>query len=158
MLGRVLHRRVAGDIAFALRGEDLQLRRHAFHGEIEADLIVALAGRAMGHRRRAVLARRRDQMFRDQRPRQRRRQRIDALIQGIRLQRREAELRGEFLFCINNFRRDRAGLAGLFAQLFVILRLAHVRVAGDDVIPVLVGENADQHAGVEPTAIRQNDL
>src|SRR5207248_11243547 len=72
--------------------------------------------------------------------------------------RREAELRGEFLFRINHFRRDRAGLAGLFAQLFVVLRLAHVRVAGDDVIPVLIGENADQHAGVESTAIRQNDL
>ena len=37
------------------------------HREVEAHLVVALAGGAVGHRGRAVLARRRDQVLGDQR-------------------------------------------------------------------------------------------
>src|SRR5207302_5737242 len=76
----------------------------------------------------------------------------------IRLQRRKAEVTGELLLGIDDLAGHRACLPGLGAELLVILRLAHVGVASDDVVSVLVAEDAHQHAGVEPAGIRQYDL
>ena len=83
MLLGVLEGSVPGNVPFALRGDDLEIGRQALHREVEADLVVPLAGGAVGDRGGAVLAGRRDQVPGDERPGKRRRERIDALIERI---------------------------------------------------------------------------
>src|SRR5207302_1227538 len=107
--------------------------RHALHRQIEPDLIVAFARRSVRDRRRPMLASRRDQVLGDERAAEGGAERIDALVERVGLQRGEAEPRRELLLRIDDLRSDRARLARLGLQLLVVLRLADVRVAGDDV-------------------------
>ena len=52
MLGGVLERLGAGHLPLADRGDDLQVGRERLEGDVEADLVVALAGAAVGDGRR----------------------------------------------------------------------------------------------------------
>ena len=79
-------------------------RRH-----LEAHLVVALAGAAVGDGVGAVLAGRRDEVLHDDRPRQRRHQRVAALVQRVGLQRGGEEVVGELLAGVDDDRLDRAG-------------------------------------------------
>ena len=73
------------------RRDDSQLRRERTDGDVEAHLVVALAGAAVRHRGGTLLARDIDEQLGDQRARQRGRERIDALVQRARGERRKAE-------------------------------------------------------------------
>src|SRR5206468_1896063 len=123
-----------------------------------ADVLVAFARRSVRHRRRPMLASRRDQVLGDERAAEGGAEWIDALVERVGLQRGEAEPRRELLLRIDDLRRDRARLARLGLQLLVVLRLADVRVAGDDVVSVLVGEDANEHAGVETAGVCEYDF
>ena len=71
----------------AHRRDDLEPGVEGVDGHVEADLVVALAGAAVRDRVGALLLGDLDEQLRDERPGQRRRQRVDALVQGVRLQR-----------------------------------------------------------------------
>src|SRR4051812_48571755 len=134
VLPGVLERGVAGDVPLPLRSDDLEIGGEALHREVEADLIVALAGGAVRDGGRSVLAGRRDQVPRDEGPGERRRERIDALIERICLQRGEAEVACELVLRVHHLAGDGAGLAGAHCQVLLVLRLADIGVTSDDVV------------------------
>src|SRR3954468_10350813 len=75
--------RPRGQVPFAPWRDDLDVGLERIIGELEADLVVALSGRAVRHRVRADLLRDLDLLLRDQRARDRRAQEIDALIKRV---------------------------------------------------------------------------
>ena len=74
--------------AHAHRRDDLEARVEGVDRDVEPHLVVALAGAPVRDRVRALALRDLDQELRDQRPGERGRQRVDALVQRVRLQRR----------------------------------------------------------------------
>ena len=77
--------------------DDLQPGVEGVDRDVEADLVVALAGAAVGDRVRALPVGDLDQQLRDERPRQRGGQGVDALVPGIRLEAGEHEVAHEAL-------------------------------------------------------------
>ena len=66
-------------------------------GDVEADLVVALAGAAVGDRVGALSLGDLDQELGDERPGERRGQRVDALVERVGLEGRVAEVGDEVL-------------------------------------------------------------
>ena len=96
-LGKLDQLRAAGQIPFAPGRDDLDVGLERIIGELEAHLIVALAGRAMRHRIGAEFLRDLDLLLGDQRPRDGSAQQIDALIQRVGAEHREDIVAHEFL-------------------------------------------------------------
>ena len=86
-------------------------RRH-----LEAHLVVALAGAAVPDRVGAVPAGRRDEVLDDHRPRERRDQRVLALVQRVGPQRGHEEVARELLARVDDLDLDRAGRRGALAD------------------------------------------
>ena len=93
----------------AHRGEISRSGASARVDDLEAHLVVALAGAAVGDGVGAVLAGRGDQVLDDHRPRQRRHQRVPALVEGVGPERRAAEVAGELLAAVDDDGLDGAG-------------------------------------------------
>ena len=74
-------------------GQHLQIGCQRGESDLEADLVVALAGAAVGDDAAAVLAGRVHQVLDDQRPAQRRHQRVAVHVERVGLDRRQAVLR-----------------------------------------------------------------
>ena len=89
--------RAAGQVPFAPWGDDLDVRLQRVIAELETDLIVALAGRAMGDRIGADLLGDLDLPLGDQRARDRGAQQVLALIQRVGAEHREDEVADEGL-------------------------------------------------------------
>ncbi len=86
-LGRVVDLLLARQAhPHAHRGDDLQPRVEGVDGHVEADLVVALAGAAVGDRVGALALGDLDEQLGDERPGERRRERVDALVQRVRLE------------------------------------------------------------------------
>ena len=77
--------------------------------DIEADLVVALAGAAVGDRVGALALRDLDQQLCDERPGQRRGQRVRALVEGICLEMRPDVVGYEPLARVHDVRARGAG-------------------------------------------------
>ena len=105
-----------------------------------------------------MLARRGHQVPGDQWARESRGERVDPLVERVRLQRGEAELAGELVLGVDDLASHRARLPRLLRQLLAVLGLAHIGVAGDDVVAVFLAEDAHQDARVEPAGVRKDDL
>ena len=106
----------------------------------------------------AVVAGRRDQVLDDQRPRQRRHQRVAAHVERVGLQRREAVLVGELVADVGDDGLDGAAVEGALADdVEVLAALADVGGHGDDLLAGLVGDPADGHGRVEPSAVGEDD-
>src|SRR4029453_585530 len=90
-------RRAGVELPFPPRRDHAQVRRQGRVGQLEADLVVALAGRAVGDGVGALL--RRDLHLRpgDERARDRRAQEIGALVHGVGPEHREDEAADELL-------------------------------------------------------------
>ena len=86
-----------GQIPFAPRRDHLDVGLQRVIGELEAHLVVALAGRAMGDRVGADLAGDLDLALGDQRPRDRGAEQILALIERVGAEHREDEVADELL-------------------------------------------------------------
>src|SRR5439155_16571419 len=77
---------VARHAPLAHGGDDLQIGRQRLDRHVEADLVVAFAGTAVGDVAGAFFARVINQHLRDQWPRQRRGKRVDVLVQRAGLE------------------------------------------------------------------------
>ncbi len=145
-------------LPLAHRGDDLQIGGERLEGDVEADLVVALAGAAVGDGLGLVLVGGIDHELGDERPAQRGRQRILALVHGAGHQGRQDEAIDEQVAGVDGDGVDRPGLHGLLLDLLDVLALAEVDREGDHVEVVLLADPRHHDGGVEAAAIRQDDL
>jgi hypothetical protein len=85
------------EIPLAPRRDDLHVRHQRVRAELEADLVVALAGRAVRDGVGTDLLRDLDHVLRDQRPRDRGAEQVLALVHGVGAEHREHEVADELL-------------------------------------------------------------
>ena len=97
VLARVGDLLLAAHLPLADRREHLELGVERGDRAVDPDLVVALAGAAVGDRVAAGRARVLDRELCDQRPGERREQRIAAAVQRVRLDRRQDVVAGELL-------------------------------------------------------------
>ncbi len=147
---------VAGHAPLTHGGDDLQIGRQRLDRHVEADLVIALAGTAMGDVAGALLVRVVDQDLGDQRASQRGRERVHVLVQRASLERRNGEVAHERFFGIRDERLDRTGTQRLLPNDLEILLVAHVDGDRDHVEVVLLVDPADRDRGVEAARIREN--
>ena len=158
VLARVLELLLAAHPPAADRRDHLQLGRQRRDRRLDPDLVVALAGAAVGDRVAPGLTRVLDGELRDQRPPERGEQRIARAVDRVRLDRREHVLAGELLAGVDDVALERAELMRLAADHLVVLAgLAEVDRQRDDLGRVLVLDPLQHHARVEPAAVEQQD-
>ena len=113
VLARVGDLLLAAHLPLAHRGDQLQLRVERRDRRLDPNLVVALAGAAVGDRVAARLARVLDRELGDQRPPERREQRIAAAVERVRLDRRQHVVARELLAGVDDDRVDGPEVARL---------------------------------------------
>ena len=114
--------------------EDLELRVEGLDGGFEANLVVALAGAAMGDVLRAVLVRSLDHVLREQRTRKCGKQRVGVLVEAVGGKRLGEVLAGVFLAHIHGLGSDCAALERLVLDVLEVgFVLADVAANSDNV-------------------------
>ena len=142
----------------APRGDDLQLGREAGGGQLEADLVVAFAGGAVGHGLGLFLRGDLDHALGDERPGDAGAQEILALVDRAGLDHREDEVARELLLQVGDVALGRAGAFGLGFQALEFLLLADVGAEGDDLGVILFLEPGEDDGGIESARISENNL
>ena len=137
-------------------GDHLDARVEGLGGQLEAALVVALAGGAVGVGVGADLAGDLQADLRDQRPGDRRAQQVDAFVLGLPLQHGEGEVAAQFLLGVDDPGRLGADVPGLLQnRLAILARLAQVDVHGVDVV-ALVHQPAENDRSIQSARIGQN--
>ena len=119
-----------------------------------------LPGAAVRHGRRPVPARLGDQVAHDHRPRQRRDERVLALVAGVGLQRRDAELLGHLVAGVDHDGLDRAGGQrpgpdGVPVLAAAVGRLPDVDRDGHHLDALVLNEPAHGDGRIEAAAVGQ---
>ena len=136
------------------RCEHLHLGGQAGQAHLEPDLVVALAGAAVGDHVGAPLPGHPGQVLHDQRPGQRRDQRVAVHVEGIRLDRGQAVAGGELLPRIHHLGVGSAAGQGPLADgVQVLAALADVHRDRDDLGPGFLGDPADGDRGVQAARV-----
>ena len=121
----------AAHVPVAHRRHHLELGSQGGGGDVEADLVVALAGAAVGDRLGALVAGDVDEDLGDERPRQGGGQRVGSLVEGAGGEAGEAELLDEELARVDGIGGEGAGAQRPVGDRVDVLRLADVGRAGD---------------------------
>ena len=137
---------------------DAEVRREGGVGELEAHLVVALAGRPVGDGVRALGAGHRHLPLRDQRPGEGGAEEVAGLVGGVGAQHGEHEVADELLAEIDDVDRARPGPDGLLADGDQLLGLAEVGGVGDDLGAVGLLEPGQDDRGVESAGVCEDDL
>jgi len=157
--GRVVDRVLArDDVPLAPRRDDAELGRERLVSELEADLVVPLAGAAV---REAVAAGGEsdlDLLARDERPCRRSSEQVVVLVHGSRAQDGKEILRSELLDRVDEIELLRAGLVRLLFEMRRLFRLAYVDRDRDDFAAVVLAEPGDDHRGVEAAGVGESDF
>ena len=152
--------RARGQIPLPPRRDHLDVGLQRIGGKLEAHLIVALAGGAMGHGVGAGLARDLDQMLRDQRPRDGGAEQIQPLIDRVGAKHRKHEVAHELLAHVAH--EDVFGLHpqqfGLGARGRQLLALAEVGGEGHHLAAIGDLKPLQDDRGVETAGIGEDDL
>ena len=159
LLGVGDQRRARGEAPFAPGRDDPDVRLQRIGRKLVAHLVVALAGRAVGDRVGADLARDLDQPLGDQRPRDRGPEQILALVERVGPEHRKHEVAHEFLAQVldeNVLRPDPEQLR-LLARGLQLLALAEISGEGDDFGAIGRLQPFEDDGGVEPAGIGEND-
>ncbi len=159
LLGPGDQRGAAGQVPFAPRGDDLDVGSERIGAQFEADLVVALAGGAVGDGVGAGLAGDLDQALGDQRAGDRGAEQVVAFVAGVGAHHREDEVADEFLaqvVDVDVLVRDAHHL-GLGPRRLEFLALAEVGGEGDDFATVGHLQPLEDHAGVEAARIGEDD-
>ena len=159
LLGEIDQRGAAGQIPLTPRRDHLYIGRERVIAELETHLIVALAGRTVRHRIGAHLTRDLDLALGDQRPRDRRAEQIQPLIQRVGAHHREHVIAHELLAQIvdKDMLRLHAGRLGLLARGLELLALAEIGGEGDDLTLIGLLQPFQDHAGVQSARIGEDD-
>ncbi len=128
--------------------------------KLEPHLIVALAGRAMGHGIGAMLMGDIDEVLGNQRPRDRGAKKVQPLIDRVGAEHREDEIAHEFLAYVDDMdvlfldpQHQRLGPRG-----FQFFTLAEIGGEGDDLAAVFGLKPFQDDRGVETAGIGQHDF
>ncbi len=145
---------------FAPRCDDLDRRIERVIGQLESDLVVALAGRAMTDRVGANLVGDLDLPFGDQRPRDRGAEQVLPLVQGIRAKHREDVVANKLLAQVidENIALLDAEQQSLLAGRREFLALAEVGREGHDLAAIGGLQPFQDDRGVQPARIGEHDL
>ena len=147
------------EIPLAHRGDELERGIEGLDGGLEAHLVVALAGAAVGDVLRAVLVGEVDEPLRDQRAGQGGEQRVDALVLAVGPDCLREDLLGVLLAHVDCLGDDGAHVVGLLLDgAEVALVLADVAADGDDVHVLLNLEPLDDDGRVQTAGVREDDL
>ena len=159
VLARVLDRVFAGEPPDADGRQHVEVRRKRAHRDLEPHLIVAFAGTTVRDRAGAVLAGGADEMTRDDRPRERRDQRVLALVERVRAQGGNDEVGRELLTGVDDDGLDRAGRPRPLADDVprVVDALADVDGERDDLGVPFLGDPPDRDRGIEATGVCEHD-
>ena len=145
-------------VPLAPRREHLDAGLERVIAELEADLVVALAGRAVGHRVGAGLARDLDLALGDQRPRDRRAEQVLAFIDRVGAKHGKNEIAHEFLTQIVDVDLLHAGRLRLRPRRLQLLALADVGGEGDDLAAIHILQPVQDDRGVEAAGIGEDDF
>jgi hypothetical protein len=138
--------------------DDLQRRVERLDADVEAHLVVALAGAAMRHRRRPFFVRDVHEQLRHQRPREGGRERIGVLVDGPRGERREGEVADEVFLGVDD--ADLRGPGGKPAGLHhrLLAALAEVDIQRDYLVAAFDGEPLDGGRCIETAGKSEDKL
>ena len=140
------------------RGQHLQMRCQRGESDLEAHLVVALAGAAVRDDATVELPRGGHQMLDDQRPAQRGDQRIAIHVEGIGLDGGQAVLVGELVAGVDHHRFDGTAVHGpLPDQLHILAALSEVDSDRHHFFAGLPTDPADGHRGVQAAGVGQDD-
>jgi hypothetical protein len=119
------------------RRNDLDGRLESVECKLEADLIVALAGAAVGNKVTALLLGNSDLCASDDWTSQTGAQKVATLVRGIALDSAEAELLDKLLLEVEDDHLQRTNLEGLLLDLVPRLLLADVGEEAHDLVALL---------------------
>ena len=142
--------------ADAHRGDDSQRWVQGVGGDVEADLIVALAGAAVRDRVGAFLVSDLDEELGDHRAGHGRGQRVDALVERPGLYVRPAEVAHEAVAAVDDISAAGAGADGAAIDVFLEHAAAEVHGQGHDLDVVLLAQPGDGDGRVESTGIGEH--
>ena len=146
-------------VPLANRGDNLELGVEGLDGGLKTDLVVTLAGAAVGDVGRAKLVGDLNKLLGKQRARQGGEQRILVLVHGVCGDGFGQELIRELVaqvehLAIENAQVERLLLLGIQSGLF----LAHVAADANDIEILLVLEPLDTYGCIKTTGICENDF
>ena len=149
-----------GEVPFAPWRDHLDVGLERVIGELEPDLVVALAGGAMGDRVGADFLGDLDLLFGDQRPGDRGAEQVLALIQRVGAEHRKHVVADEFLAQIldENVLRLDAEQQRLLARRLKLLALAEIGGEGNDLAAIGGLQPLQDDRRVEPARIGEHDL
>ncbi len=159
VLGRVVHQLLAREqVPFAPRSDDLYARLERIGAELETNLVVALAGRAVGNGIGTGLVGDLDQTLGDQRTGNGGTEQVLTFVNGIGAEHREDEVAYElFAQVVDVDFLDAHGL-GLGTRWLDFLALSEVGGEGHHFAVIGVLQPLEDHRGVQATGIRQDYL
>ena len=137
--------------------DDLDLRVERQRRELEAHLVVALAGGAVGDGVAALGLCGLHHRLGDHGTRDRRAQEVVALVDRVGAKHRETEVARELFAQVGDDALLRARRARLLVQAVELLSLTHVSAEGDDRNVVLLLQPGEDHGGVEAAAVGEED-
>lgn len=151
-------RLVPGHRVVTDRGDALEVGAERGDAGFEADLVVALAGAAVGDDACVVLLGGGDEVLDDGRPGESRHQRVAVHVEGVGLDRRETVLLGELVLGVRDLGLDgTAGERALTNDVQVLAALADIHGNGDDLGARLLGDPADGDGGVQAARVGEYD-
>ena len=153
MLLGVVDLLVAAHAPLADGGELLELREEAGPGDLEADLVVALAGGAVGDGVGIFAEGDFADELGDEGAGQGGGEGIAVLVTGVRFEGGKDEVAGELFLGVDHLCADGADIEGLLPDAVVVALLAEVDGDGVYVHVVVFFHPADGDGGVEPSRI-----
>ena len=157
-LGILDEPRAALQVPFAPRRDDLDRGIEGIGAQFEADLVVALAGGAVGDGVGAGFLGDLDEALGDQRPGDRGAEQVEALVQGIGAEHREDEIADEFLAQVLDVDFLDAEHLGLLAGRLELLALAEIGGEGHHLAIVGIAQPFEDDGGVEAARIGEDDF
>jgi hypothetical protein len=157
-LGELDEGRPGVEVPLAPGRDHREVRGQRGVGQLEAHLIVALAGGAVAHRVCAGRAGDLHLGLGDERARDGRAEEIRALVHRVGAQHGEDEVADELLAEILDVHAGGAGAQGLLADGDQLLPLPEVGAVRDHVALVRLDEPAKDHGGIEASGVCQHDL
>src|SRR6266545_710084 len=147
-----------GEVPLAPGSDHADVRRERVVAELEAHLVVALAGRAVGDGVRPGLARDLDLALGDQRPGDRSSEKILAFVDRVRAEHGKHEIARELLAQVVDENSLDAELTRFFARRRELLALSYAGGEGHHLATVGVLQPLEDHRCVQAARIREDDF